>query len=122
MKTSARILHERIPLLMRTLTPDNQGGYDEQWQELGRFWVRVIPLYTQGSRGDYVKSIRLGGKEIQSLGYKIIVNAPTAKKTFHRLLWRGKTLALTTLPEVDDDRRFALYYASEIMASEGHSQ
>lgn len=118
MTLAVRSLNERVTLWERLLIPDAQGGFTEQWHQQNQMWSRIIPLYVQGNRSDHNKSVRLGGKEIQSLGYKIIFNAPILKKTFHRIVWRTKTLALTTQPELDHNRRFALCYASELTSSE----
>lgn len=118
MTSAVRSLNERVTLLERLLVPDTQGGFSEQWQQGNQVWARVIPLYMQGSRGERGKGVRLGGKEIQSLGYKIIFNAAVLQKTFQRIIWRTKTLALTTQLEKDHNCRFAYGYASELTLSE----
>ncbi len=118
MSISIRALQERVDLVKLILDADEQGGFQESWKKCVTTWAKVTPLYTQGYRGDHAKGIRLGGKEIQSLGYKVMLNVHYKDTEFQRVVWRDKILALTTQPESDETRRYIIFYASALQSSE----
>lgn len=122
MVIAVRQLRHRLGLLQRTLTPDHSGGFQETWQEIAQNWGRIIPLYTQQSSGESSKSIRLGGKEIQSLGYKVILQNDYLRPAFQRFVWKNRVFALTTQPEEEIGGHFMVCYASELLTSENKNQ
>ncbi len=118
MTASIRSLRERVDLFQRKLETDQVGGFKEKWEKVRSTWASISPLYTSSARAENVKGIRLGGKEIQSLGYKIMLNGFFKNVPFQRIVWQGRTLALTTQLEWDFQHRFAVGYASELLDSE----
>jgi head-tail adaptor len=118
MKIAIRALNSRVDLLKRKLVPDDIGGFQETWENLTKTWAHIAPLYTHGSKGDAAKGVRLGGKEIQSLGFKIVLNHHIKRLSFERIKWQGRLLALTAQPELEESRQFVVCYASELLISE----
>jgi head-tail adaptor len=118
MGMAIRVLRERIDLLKRKLEPDAIGGVREHWEKYQSTWARITPLYAQGAKNESAKSIRLGGKEIESPHYKIILSASVNRKAFQRIRWKKRTLALTTQPEYEPGQRFMVCYASELQEGE----
>lgn len=89
----------KIILLKRKVKEQEDGGFEESWQEGDAVWAQVIAL-KQKDGGDHED----WNGQILSTTYGVKIRY--RKGPFARIKWEDKTLRLVSKPQADPQRRW----------------
>ena len=104
------VLNRRLALEGRVRVPDNAGGYDESWMELGVLWADVRASTGRERRGEAVT--------LSTVTYRITVRsaphgAPSRPEPDQRFREGDRVFRILAVTERDPDQQYLTCYTRE---------
>jgi SPP1 family predicted phage head-tail adaptor len=107
MNTGIGQLRDRVEIQRAITTDDGAGGQAvTKWQPIASIWAEVLPL--AGNEGLVAEQITA----LQTLRIRTRYRSDFTPKD--RLVWRGKTLQIHALTDVDGRKKYLALLAGEV--------
>lgn len=104
-------LNERIVLQKRKVSEDENGEYQESWQDLMEVWAEITQLPSKEPEWNSIK------KSVDNSQFRVVMRKITNRNALHaywnRIRWRNRILYLVTRPSLDAKKAWVEFLVFE---------
>jgi head-tail adaptor len=105
--TRIQDLRNRVVLLKRHVTEEQDGSFTERWEKGTSVWAKVLPSLGREAFGEEWNTVNPAQTKFK-------VTMRLCREKFTRLQWDDLTLALLCPPLIDQNRRWMVCLMYEV--------
>ncbi len=96
--TGAGLLTERVQLLRKTMTAEDEGGHLVTYASIATVWARVRPLAARQSFAEDARG--------QAVSHAVVLRFRTDLRPGDRIAWRDAALDIEAVADLDGRRAY----------------